>query len=258
MQNNYRGVTFFDLDNTLLDDHSQITPEVAEAMHQLRANQYLPVINTGRSPLEIKAIAEKTGIDTFISLNGAYVEHDHQAVYQSKIKTELISSMVELVDQLGDAISFYSKDTIKATKHDANVVDAYSLIHSQIPAVEPDFYRQQDISMLLILTKDHDQEYHDQFPQFTYYRNSPYSLDTVLAGNSKMNGIQQLISRLELQNVPTYGFGDGPNDISMLEFVDHPVSMGNGIPEAKAAAEFITTDNTDHGIVNGLKHFNLI
>lgn len=258
MQTQYLGVAFFDLDNTLLDDHSQITPEVATAIHQLRDNQYLPVINTGRAPREIKDIRNQTGIDTFISLNGSYIEHDQQSLYEGRIPTDLIAHLVELADQLGDAVSFYTTSEIKTTKVDQNSMAAYHLIHTEIPQADPKFYQHQDILMLLLLNRHHDQQYLEQFPQLTYYRNSPYSIDTVLKGNSKMNGIKELLKRLDLESVPTYGFGDGPNDISMLAFVDHPVVMGNGIPEAKAVAEFITTANTDHGIVNGLKHFNLI
>ncbi|WP_125604253.1 Cof-type HAD-IIB family hydrolase [Lapidilactobacillus bayanensis] len=258
MQTNYQGVVFFDLDNTLLDDHSQVTAEVAAAIQQLRHNNLLPVINTGRAPREILETRQATGIDTFISLNGSYLEHEHQSVYQSPIATDLITGVVELANQLDDGVSFYTTSEIRTLKTDENVNSAYNLIHTEIPEVDPDFYQNNVILMLLLLNRHHDQAYAEKFPQFTYYRNSPYSIDTVLAGNSKMNGIKQLLHRLKLEDVPTYGFGDGPNDLSMLEFVDHAVAMGNGIPEAKAAAEFVTTANTDHGIVNGLRHFKLI
>ena len=45
---NYRAITFFDLDGTLLDAKSKITPEVAKAMNALKENNVLPVIATGR------------------------------------------------------------------------------------------------------------------------------------------------------------------------------------------------------------------
>ncbi len=39
---NYRAITFFDLDGTLLDAKSKITPEVAKAMNALKENNVLP------------------------------------------------------------------------------------------------------------------------------------------------------------------------------------------------------------------------
>ena len=52
---NYKALAFFDLDGTLLDEHSQITPEISEAMHRLRQNDVLPIIATGRTETEIMA-----------------------------------------------------------------------------------------------------------------------------------------------------------------------------------------------------------
>ena len=34
--------------------------------------------------------------------------------------------------------------------------------------------------------------------------------------------------------------------------------MGNGTPEVKAVADYVTTDIHEDGIYNGLKHFGLI
>lgn len=258
MKTNYQGVVFFDLDGTLLNANSAVDPDVGQAVHQLRANGYLPVINTGRSPLEIVGAREMTGIDTFISLNGSYLEHDHRPVFEGKIDTELVDQVVKLSNELGDAVSFYTTDQIKASKDDENINAAYRLIHTPIPEAQPDFYLHNEILMLLLLTKSNDHYYHERFPQLTYYRNSPFSIDTVKSGISKMNGIKELVKDLELDGLPTYGFGDGPNDLSMLKYVDHPVAMGNGLKEVKKVAEFVTDSNIDGGIINGLKHFKLI
>ncbi|MFC6315548.1 Cof-type HAD-IIB family hydrolase [Lapidilactobacillus achengensis] len=258
MATEYRGVVFFDLDGTLLNEHSQISPEVGTAIHQLRKNGYLPVINTGRSPLEIVDTCQATGIDTFVSLNGSYLEHRQRPVYQGVIETELIRGMVDLATELNDSLSFYSKDAIHAIKDDANLQASYHSIHTPVPTIEPAYYLTHEILMLLVLTTKNDQIYQERFPEFTYYRNGAYSIDTVRQGNSKMNGIIELIDRLHLTDLPTYGFGDGPNDLTMLNYVDHAVAMANGIPAAKEAAEFVTNSNRDGGIIKGLQHFDLI
>jgi Predicted hydrolases of the HAD superfamily len=258
LKTEYRGVVFFDLDGTLLNENSVVSPTVGQAIKQLRQNGYLPVINTGRSPLEIVAAREATGIDTFVSLNGSYIEHRQQSVYQGKIETDIVQRVVTLADKLGDQVAFYTTDQIKASAYSQDLADAYNLIHTPIPAVVPDFYLHHDILMLLLLTRDNDHFYHEQLPELTYYRNSPFSIDTVRQGNSKMHGIKTLMVNLNLLGLPTYAFGDGPNDLPMLSYVDHPVVMANGIPEAKAEAEFITKSNREDGIVTGLQHFALI
>ncbi len=63
---------------------------------------------------------------------------------------------------------------------------------------------------------------------------------------------------MNISGVPTYAFGDGVNDISMFEVVDHPIAMGNATEKLRPYAEYITDDNKSGGIVNGLKKYNLI
>jgi hydroxymethylpyrimidine pyrophosphatase-like HAD family hydrolase len=60
----------------------------------------------------------------------------------------------------------------------------------------------------------------------------------------------------ELEDV--YAFGDGLNDIEMLEAVGTGIAMGNGTAEAKRHANIITTDVDNNGIWNGLKELKLI
>ncbi len=56
----------------------------------------------------------------------------------------------------------------------------------------------------------------------------------------------------------TMAFGDGENDIAMLEYVGIGVAMGNGKEAVKEAADYVTDTVEDHGIEKALKHFGLI
>ena len=53
-------------------------------------------------------------------------------------------------------------------------------------------------------------------------------------------------------------FGDGHNDIEMLDVVGYPIVMKNGSDEVKQHACYICDDVEKEGILKGLKHFNLI
>jgi hydroxymethylpyrimidine pyrophosphatase-like HAD family hydrolase len=56
----------------------------------------------------------------------------------------------------------------------------------------------------------------------------------------------------------TYAFGDGVNDLCMIEAAGHGIAMGNAVDALKEKAEFITTPILEDGVYNGLKHYNLI
>ena len=53
-------------------------------------------------------------------------------------------------------------------------------------------------------------------------------------------------------------FGDGENDMEMLQFAGIGVAMGNAEAEVKALADYVTADIDDDGIWKACKHFGLI
>lgn len=53
-------------------------------------------------------------------------------------------------------------------------------------------------------------------------------------------------------------FGDGGNDVTMLEYAGIGVAMGNACDAAKAAADYVTDDITADGLAKALAHFGLI
>ena len=166
--------------------------------------------------------------------------------------------MLEHVQIQGHQLSFYNHQHIWCTAHTQTMIDAYNFIHSNVPEINPQAYLDHPINMLLILSQSGDEYYHEQFPDLTFYRNGPYSIDTVKKGISKGAGVKRLKQELNLVDVPTFGFGDGPNDFSLLEACDNKIAMGNAYNDLKELSTFITKKNTEGGIVHALKHFDLI
>ena len=95
-------------------------------------------------------------------------------------------------------------------------------------------------------------------PDCDFQRSNPYIVDIVPKGGSKLRGIQFFLAEQGLALSEAMAFGDHLNDIEMLQGVGVGVSMGNGTPETKAAADFVTDSNNEDGIEKALRHFNLI
>ena len=53
-------------------------------------------------------------------------------------------------------------------------------------------------------------------------------------------------------------FGDGGNDIPMLQAAGTSVAMGDAAPSVKQAADFVTSSVDKDGIVLALEHFGLL
>jgi len=80
----------------------------------------------------------------------------------------------------------------------------------------------------------------------------------VANGTTKASGIATLQTQADLAAVPVYTFGDGYNDVSMLQSADVGIAMGNADLAVQQQANYVTCRYDDHGIVTALQHFKLI
>jgi len=254
------ALVFFDLDGTLLNDESLVDEDVKQALIQLKEKGAVPFIATGRSPIEIQHVLEETVIDSFITLNGQYIQFEGEEVYRNVIPQELVERLKQMTSEKDMPLSLYTSDKIRATRYNETLKHAYNFIHENPPKLDGSLDEKDDILMMLVINDDPtlDQPYFDAFPELSFYRNTPYSIDTIIKGHSKATGIDALLKSINMQDMPLYAFGDGANDKEMLERVDHSVAMANGKEDVKAIADYVTSSNTEGGLVEGLRYFNLI
>ena len=57
-----------------------------------------------------------------------------------------------------------------------------------------------------------------------------------------------MYEKLGIEKENTYAFGDGVNDVEMIQLVGHGVAMGNAVEELKEVADEVTLSVDDHGI----------
>lgn len=101
--------------------------------------------------------------------------------------------------------------------------------------------------------------YERLFGQYlTFTRANERTMDVINKGISKATGAQQMIEQLEVAPHNTYAFGDGLNDLELLELVNTGVAMADGFAELKIVADFVTAAADDDGIFKGLKELGLI
>ncbi|MED7636047.1 UNVERIFIED_CONTAM: Cof-type HAD-IIB family hydrolase [Limosilactobacillus fermentum] len=254
----YKAVVFFDLDGTLFDNQKNVSDDNIAAINQLRENNILPVISTGRNIFEIQYVIDATGINSLVSANGSYVQYQGKKLKAEQISDEVIEEILAFAKKQGDVISFYNNEEFALTAENDLTKVNYRLLRLT-PHVEPDFYKTHEVNFLNVFNYDKDKLYQDEFKgELSLVRNNPRCLDTMKWGVSKQTGIQALLKKAQSGDIPSYAFGDQLNDLQMFAEVDYPVAMGNGHPDVKAKASFVTTSNVNGGIVNGLKHYGLI
>jgi Cof subfamily protein (haloacid dehalogenase superfamily) len=74
-------------------------------------------------------------------------------------------------------------------------------------------------------------------------------------GISKATGVEEIARPLGIGDDGVVAFGDMPNDIPMLLRAGRGVAMGNAHPEAMAAADEVTSPNTEDGVARVLERW---
>jgi Cof subfamily protein (haloacid dehalogenase superfamily) len=76
----------------------------------------------------------------------------------------------------------------------------------------------------------------------------PYFLELASPDVTKGSGLAFLAERLGFTSETTVAFGDGENDVELLEWADYAVAMENGHDRLKAIANWICPPVTDEGV----------
>lgn len=97
-----------------------------------------------------------------------------------------------------------------------------------------------------------------QLPGCEATRWNPLFTDIVPKGGSKSIGMAKILEYFGISRDECMAFGDGGNDIPMLEYAGVGVAMGNAKEDVQAKADFITKSVDDDGVAYALRHYGLI
>lgn len=118
--------------------------------------------------------------------------------------------------------------------------------------------RKEAYQFIAIMDSDRDNEVLSFLPNCRLPRWHPKFADLIHANNSKAVGIESIISHLGINRQECICFGDGANDIEMLEYCGIGVAMGNAEDKVKNHADFITTSVDEEGISHALYKLGII
>ena len=74
----------------------------------------------------------------------------------------------------------------------------------------------------------------------------------------KLQAVTAVLEALGISYEEALAIGDSTNDLPMFEVAAHTVCMGEGMEEAKAAAEYVTDSVLGDGVEKALRHFGLV
>jgi Cof subfamily protein (haloacid dehalogenase superfamily) len=253
-------IVFFDIDGTLINEQKQIPPSTVTSIQQLKSNGIEPVIATGRAPYFIKSLTEKLGIDSYVCLNGGYAVYRGEPLYRRIISKNSLEALVALAAKHKHSLVFEGEHAyFTDTEDHPFVTGAVSSLKVEMPGYDPHFWKTNDVYQVFLHCESGDEHlYEEVMSELKLIRWHQHAMDVLPAGGSKAQGIAALLEMIDVKAEEAVAFGDGLNDIEMLEFVGFGIAMGNSHKDLLSYADYITTHVNEDGIRNGLIKLGLI
>lgn len=252
-------ILFFDIDGTLYNSKKKLPRTTYNAIQKAKENGHEVVIATGRSPFFLKPVLEELGLNSFVSFNGQYVVYKGNVISKRPIPMGTIEKLVSQTSTENHPIVFLDSDKMTSvTKDNQNVQVSMDSLFYPMPEFDEEHYKHSDTyQILLYVDEEEEKRYATMYPELKLIRWHKFSVDVINHDVSKAYGIEQFLKNTEFDIDDAIAFGDGLNDVEMLQAVGTSVAMGNGHEKAKKAATFVT-DHVDHdGLANAMKKLGL-
>jgi len=252
------ALIFLDLDGTALFKGKPVKG-VLESIKALKANNHLVALATGRSPLLLYDNDKLFETDLLVLANGSYVLAGGKVVHENYIPADVVKKLMDYSDRMKTDLVIEYSDEYTSYRKDSDIADRFSQIFEiENPRYDGNFYPDRKVYSMLVFNKDDVDDMKRSIPELAFNESNALGYDVNLKGDLKAEGVRALVEYLNYPWEETYAIGDGHNDITMLKYVKHGVAMGNAKEDVKAAAEYVTTDVNDYGVMNALKHYKLI
>lgn len=250
-----------DMDHTLLDDDSNLPRNFEEVLKTLKDNNIHMVLASGRTLFSIKKKAVNFIDDlSFVSDNGAIVEHNGEILYKSVfskldvetvtkvfrtcIETSIIASGIDCAYvELGDPI------------HEQYLEEYYPgfIIVDDLTAVDVDFVKITACSLNHTVSNFNEIVKKSLDGHFNAVTAGAVWIDVMHSNVNKGVGIKHLLNALNIDATDIITFGDYHNDIQMLELAGRSYAVANAHADVKGVVTEVIESNNENAVMNQIQ-----
>ena len=273
----------FDLDGTIFDDMKNISSEDLDALRAAGNSGIYTVPASGRLiPYIPDILKQLPGARYYITANGngVYDSLENRVLYSADIPLDVSLKLFDYLDTLDTIYDCYADDKGFMNSADKERMDEFftdpvlnHMLHSYILSIrggvedlrsfvinrggplqkiqmyfKTEALRQQQLETLPRL-----------FPELAFSSSLGNNIEVNSKYATKGRALLALCKNIGISENDTIAFGDGLNDLDMLQVAGTGVAMPNGDEKVKAAADIIAAaDNNHSGISETLKKLGII
>ena len=259
---NYKSI-FLDIDGTILKPDHTYDESTKDAINQIMEQRMDVFLATGRPLHELDELSEQLGIDSFIGYNGAYAVYQNDVILNEPMDRDIIEQYIEISNEYDHEIVFYTSEKNYFTSLDSPLVkdfiDTFELKKNELFTYDVSEHILGVTVMGLDETEPtlYELESNINLAQVNL-EGLTHCYDVIRSNVNKGKAIQRVFDLLDITKEQTIAFGDGMNDVEMLQTVGEGFAMANSHPDLFQYAKHKTTSVSDSGIFNGLQKLGLV
>ena len=247
-----------DMDGTFLKpDQTYDTKRFAAVHQRLQDAGIRFVVASGNQYYQLRSYFADYPQTIFVAENGAYIRSTETIYAVHSFKPEVVKQILAKLAAISEikllVCGQHSAYTLATTDpvHVANMRHYYHRL-----AVVPDYAQLNDNILKFAITcpPEHTQALVDQLTADLAGLAQPTSsghgdIDLIQSGVHKAAGLAELGAQLGITLDEMAAFGDGGNDLEMLQEVGLGVAMANALPPVAAVADAHCASNVDSGVL---------
>lgn len=173
-----------------------------------------------------------------------------------------VRAMIEDASRRDYAVLVCGRDVVALHNHkpifDEIFVQALGVNNIDInKPVEP-LLSQSVLQLTPFFSEEDEKAISPSMPHCVSARWHPSFTDITVQGADKGNALKQMSKHLGIGLEECIAFGDGGNDMTILQTAGIGVAMGNAYEGVKDVADYVTTSVDEDGIRNAFIHFGII
>lgn len=264
------SIIALDLDGTLTNSEKNITPRTFDALMKAQREGVRLVLASGRPTFGIAALANQLQLADYggyvLSYNGGRIIDwcEKTVIFSQVVDQKLVPILYDFAEKAQLPIVTYLPKAILASKNEGEYLAEEARINGMPVVVAQNFVEEAmqiaggstkflipgEPELLIQLESEMKAALSEQMEVF---RSAPFFLELPPKGIDKAQSLQRLLTHLGLERESLMAFGDGFNDLSMIQFAGQGVAMANAVEEVKSIADFVTTSNEEDGIAHALE-----
>ena len=256
---------FFDVDGTLIDSYNgnrTITPTLMTELKRLQGLSNKIFLSSGRSLRLMTPELLEPGFDGMVLINGGHVQVDGESIFEERMDLDLAYRTVAFLEERGCEYQIVTAGPIYTRRSNHVLREFFRFTdHGEIFTFDYDLDEVLPTAIkmeAMVAREDRARvtaEVTDVLgPAITYdSHGGEGTFELYPTAISKAKGIDVVLDQLGIGLADAYAFGDGTNDLPMIEHCGYGIAMGNAEDVVKERADIVCAPVWEDGLARVLR-----